>query len=857
MRKKIVLLFSCFVISFLLSGCSFPWTKNNQQPDPVVQSPENPNNDNSLSSGPQKFANYEEFEAFLKKNELSGNNYNYSSTSKFTRSLDGSSSAVASSDFGLESAGLGMSDALSSPPSKDSGASTSNQDFSNTNIQVAGVDEADIIKTDGEYIYAIVHNDLKIIKASPANEMALITTLNFTSHPTNIYLEGNRLVVILDEADLGIYNNNQGLLTELAKRRNSDFTSLKIYDISNPAAPQELKDLSFDGRYNDSRLIDGHLFLILNNYFGYYSTDKDVIPILIDGGNLVSRDCSNGANCFAPEIYYFNDVDNVDSLTSINSIDVRGDVKVVSAQSYLLGDSQTVYASLNNLYITYPQNFDFSKWSTQLVRDIIFPQLNEDSKNKISKIEQADDDILSDYEKQEKIMRLLQDFMESLSQEESDKLLKDLKEKASQKLLAEIDKLEQTNIQRFSLAGGEVKYQATGAVPGHVLNQFALNEDIGGNLQIATTRNNYGNMMDMDIEGDSDINHSYSGLYILAPDLKRLGAVEKIAKDEKIYSVRFINKRAYLVTFQQIDPLFVIDTENPSAPKLLGELKVPGYSTYLHPYDENTLIGLGRDVTVSSSGSVRNAGLKLSLFDVKDPTNPQELDSYIIGEAGSDSLALNNHKAFLFNHSKNLLAIPAFVREKDSTSFGGALVFSIDNNKFVLKGKVDHSNGGLASQTDYWCGYSCYNNSVQRILYIKDALYTFSNDYVKANDLKTMTSIASLGLASNYEIDKRRISDIKQIQTALELYYNDEGKYPVSIDSGRGIFSTAGNMYLAVVPTPPLSPDSCQDFANYKYTQQKTSNEGTSYTLNYCLSGDTNGIPAGFQTATPSGIRSY
>ncbi|HZJ41381.1 MAG TPA: beta-propeller domain-containing protein [Candidatus Saccharimonadales bacterium] len=855
MRKKIILLVSFFVIPLLLSGCSFPWTKNNPQPNPVVPAPESPKNDAGVFSGPQKFANYDEFEAFLKTHEANGNNYSYSSSSMVTESLSKSSSSGQTADFGLNNVNSGLSNALSDSSSQNSGASTSNQDFSNTNVQVAGVDEADIIKTDGQYIYAIVHNDLKIIKASPANELALVATLNFTSHPMDIYVDGNRLVVISDEPDLVIDQNNKELLNELAKRRNSEFTSLKIYDISSPAAPQELKNLSFDGRYSDSRLIDGHLFLILNNYFGYYSTDQGIVPILIDGGNLVSRDCSNSANCFAPEIYYFNDVDNADSLTSIDSIDIRGDVKISSAQSYLLGDSQTVYASLNNLYIAYPQNFDFSKWSVQLVRDIIFPQLSEDSKNKISKIEQADSDILTDYEKQEKVMGILQNFMESLSSEESDSLLKDFQEKATQKLLAEIDKLEQTNIQRFSLTGGEVKYQATGAVPGHVLNQFALNEDASGNLQIATTRNNYGNMVD--IEGDSDINHSYSGMYILAPNLKRLGAVEKIAKDEKIYSVRFIGKRAYLVTFQQIDPLFVIDTENPSSPKLLGELKVPGYSTYLHPYDENTLIGFGRDVTVSSSGSVRNAGLKLSLFDVKDPTNPQELDSYIIGEAGSDSLALNNHKAFLFDHDKNLLAIPAYVREKDGSNFGGALVFSIDNNKFVLKGKVDHSNGGLTSQTDYWCGYDCYNNSVQRLLYIKDALYTFSNDYIKANDLETMAPIASLRLANNDEIDKRRVADVKQIQTALELYYNDEGKYPDSISSGHGIFSTAGNIYLAAVPTPLLSIDSCSNFTSYKYVQQKTVNGGTSYTLNYCLSSNTNGIPAGFQIATPSGIRLY
>lgn len=853
MRKKIILFSSLFAISFLLSGCSFPWTKNKPPVDPVVQNPEVSKNDTNISNGPQKFASYDEFEAFLKKNSASGNSYNYSSS--VTRSLSSSQSFdSAGANFSLESSDPGLSNALSDSSFSSSKSVASSQDFSDTNVQVAGVDEADIVKTDGEYIYAIVHNDVKIIKASPASELALVATLSFDSRPTNIYIEGKRLVVISDDIDLKVDQNNTEVREILARRHYSQLTSLKFYDISNPAAPQQLKDLSFDGHYSDSRLIDGRLFLILNNYIYYYNEGQDIIPILLEDGNLVSRDCVAGARCFAPEIYYFNNIEKADSLTSINAIDMRGDIQVTSAQSYLLGNLQTIYASLNNLYITYLQQFNFSEWSIQIARDIVFTQLDENSKNKISKIEQADNDVLNDSEKQEKIMSILQNFTESLSEEEFDKLLKDSKEKASQKLLADIDKLEQTNIQRFSLADGEVKHQATGAVPGYVLNQFSLNEDVSGNLQIATTRNNYGDRLD--IEGDSELNHSYSGLYILGSDLKRLGAVEKLAPDEKIYSVRFIGKRAYLVTFKQIDPLFVIDTENPNAPRLLGELKIPGYSTYLHPYDENTIIGFGRDVTVSSGGSVRNAGLKLSLFSVKDPTNPQELDSYVIGEAGSDSLALDNHKAFLFDFNKNLLAIPAYVRESGKASFGGALVFSIDNNKFVLKGNIDHSSGG-SNRMDYECGYNCYDNSVQRLLYIKDALYTLSNNYVKANDLGTLAPISSLSLASNYEIDRQRIADVKMMQTALERYYNEEGKYPDSIDSSRGIFSTAGNMYLAVVPTPPSSPGSCQDFTNYKYTQQKTVNEGTSYTLNYCLSGDTNGIPAGFQTATPSGIRLY
>ena len=125
--------------------------------------------------------------------------------------------------------------------------------------------------------------------------------------------------------------------------------------------------------------------------------------------------------------------------------------------------------------------------------------------------------------------------------------------------------------------------------------------------------------------------------------MKVVGKVEKLAEGEKIYSVRFMQNRAYLVTFKQIDPLFVIDLEDPTNPKVLGELKIPGFSNYLHPYDETTLIGLGKD-----SGNW-NAGLKLSLFDVSDVKNPKEIDNYVFENGRGDSIALNDHKAFLFS----------------------------------------------------------------------------------------------------------------------------------------------------------------------------------------------------------------
>ena len=198
--------------------------------------------------------------------------------------------------------------------------------------------------------------------------------------------------------------------------------------------------------------------------------------------------------------------------------------------------------------------------------------------------------------------------------------------------------------------------------------------------------------------------------------------------------------------------MFVIDLKDPTNPKVLGELKIPGFSNYLHPYDETTLIGLGKD-----SGSW-NANLKLSLFDVSDVKNPREIDNYILGDNGGNSIALNDHKAFLFSKEKNLLVIPVnlefLVYENEGNSvfpekmiptklgkyFNGAAVFYVDKKEFKLKGKVDHSDG----DDDNRYGHDL--DSVRRSLYIENILYTLSNKYLKMNSLSDIEEVNSLEL---------------------------------------------------------------------------------------------------------------
>ena len=293
-----------------------------------------------------------------------------------------------------------------------------------------------------------------------------------------------------------------------------------------------------------------------------------------------------------------------------------------------------------------------------------------------------------------------------------------------------------TNIYKFSLNEGIVTYLNSGEVPGTIINQFSMDE-YKGYFRIATTT---GNVWDV---GE---NASKNNIYILDDTMNMAGKIEGIAPNERIYSVRFMGDRGYMVTFRQIDPFFVIDLEDPYKPEILGELKIPGFSDYLHPYDENHIIGFGRD-TVEIHGGARIEGMKIALFDVTDVNNPVQKFSEIIGDSGTDSELLRNHKALLFSKDKNLLAFPISVVEKNEKNrwpaFQGAYVYNIDEeNGFVLKGKITHITPEDYEDTEYY--YYPYNKYVERILFIDDTLYTLSKGMIKANDIETIEEKSKL-----------------------------------------------------------------------------------------------------------------
>jgi uncharacterized secreted protein with C-terminal beta-propeller domain len=297
-----------------------------------------------------------------------------------------------------------------------------------------------------------------------------------------------------------------------------------------------------------------------------------------------------------------------------------------------------------------------------------------------------------------------------------------------------------TNIHRIHIEEGRINYAANEVVPGFVLNQFSMDES--ENFRIATS--------------DGTANN----VYVLDEQLTILGRLEDLAPNEDIYSARFMGDRCYLVTFEKVDPLFVIDLSDATNPHVLGKLKIPGYSDYLHPYDETHLIGIGKETIEDETGDFSwYQGVKISIFDVSDVEHPKEVWKVEIGDRGTESPVLRDHKAFLFDRSRNLLALPILLAEIDEEkypngvppsthgdfTYQGAYIFHISLSEgLILRGRITHltnttdlQNSGLYFNSPYY---------IQRSLYIDQSLYTISNNKMTCNSLIDLTEQASIEL---------------------------------------------------------------------------------------------------------------
>ncbi|MBU0707122.1 beta-propeller domain-containing protein [Patescibacteria group bacterium] len=616
---------------------------------------------------------------------------------------------------------------------------SANEDYSNTNIQVAGVDESDIIKTDGDYIYAVVKQKVYIIDARPAQDAKIISTITLDGYISDIYINENSLVVFGSESYIG----NKSFYEDI--RPNSSYTFFKVYNTKDKGDPQLVRDLDFEGNYTNSRMVGDYVYFLTQQ--STYDINEDYpIPMVVADEELMPIDSS----FYRPDIYYIDVPYQTYSYTSVHAINVKDNDKDITSELYLLGGNENLYVSPNNIYIAYTKYFSEQQLQYEVIKEIVLPGMKSADLAKINDIENSPLHVVSQSEKMSKIGTIINRHISSLTQKEQDAIYDELEE-SMEKRYEDISKeLEKTVIHKISFNKQKLDYKSSGEVTGHVLNQFSMDE-YDGNFRIATTKNR--NWSSFDFAN----NESYNNVYVLDDKLKTIGKVENLAEGEQIYSARFMQGRVYLVTFRQVDPLYVIDLKNPTNPTVLGELKVPGFSSYLHPYDETKLIGFGKQAT--ETGSI--LGLKLSLFDVSDVNNLKEIDTYEMGDSGSDSIALTDHKAFLFSKDKNLLVVPVSLRnemenEEDSwynySYTRGAMAFSVTDEGFEFKARIDHTNDSSDNdEYDYYSGYNYYDSTVKRSLYIGDDLYTFSNKALKINSLDDYSEVKTLTLSNDQQ----------------------------------------------------------------------------------------------------------
>ena len=564
-------------------------------------------------------------------------------------------------------------------PEAGDGNALAADDFSGTNLQEAGVDESDIVKTDGKYFYILSHGLLRIVRINTADEaLAEVATLEFAGgYPDSMFLRDGEVIALTTSGgyyccyddDFGdvMMDGPMPLKEEPVApgewRPERATVSIHLIDVSDPTAPAVTRSFDFEGSLVTSRMIRSKLHVIVSA--------EPYLPYGVEVGDIERMELAEwmpdyrrnaGDETATGDMLDWSDVyrptnPNGYGITGVVTLDVDDPEAGFQAVA-VVADAGTVYASTESLYIT---DTDYS-W----------------------------------------------DFTSERTT---------------------------TAIHKLDLTGDEVVYVASGSVKGRLLNQFSLSE-YQDHLRVATTSedqpdappNPLQDMFAPDIWIPPTLSNNVYVLGVSDGDLTVTGKIEDIAPGEEIYSARFLGTRGFLVTFVRVDPLFTLDLSDPAAPKIVGELKIPGYSDYIHPFGENHLLTIGKDAD-EESGLYQ--GVQLSVFDVTDFANPTLLHKQLIGTRGTDSEALYNHKAFTYFAPKDLLAIPISLYEGGGQTpwdygaytFAGLYVYEVTvEGGFNLRGRMStrsQANG------DWW------GPTFTRGIVVGDSIYAVTDESVR------------------------------------------------------------------------------------------------------------------------------
>jgi len=609
--------------------------------------------------------------------------------------------------YALADGGLSLAKDMSGAPSAESPGGNHSQ----TNTQEQNVDEADIVKTDGDYIYLLHNGQLLILDSWPADQSHIVSSTDIEGWPVGMYLAGSRLAVISDvwmdvplpepepvvPAEGGTQPAGDAALTVMPPFWNGGWISkpqikVAVYDVSDRASPTLLAESRLDGSLSSSRVLGGRMFMVVDN------TVAVPRPAIVPSGEPLP-----------PETPIMDD-DNEGQWEDGDVVVAYGGRQLMPWQrrtGYVYESEESYRARLESMQLedllpawqTVVHNADgtTSTLSGSLVDltalfmppdkpcldmfSVVFMDLTAEqpAPGSSTTVMGVSGTV---YASEQSLFVAAQTWDSPMGNWDGDF---------------------RTDIYRFALADDRAVYEGTGHVPGWTLNQFSMDEE-AGLFRIATTS---------EAEGRSN------NLFILqdtGDTLDIVGGITGLAFSERLYAARFMADRAYLVTFRQTDPLFVIDLSNPTDPVLTGVLEIPGYSAYLHPISADRLIGFGRDG--DENGRIR--GLQVSLFDVSDPANPQRIATYQFDTTApsgwwwaTGSSAEWDHHAFAWFANYQVLALPVL----DWTWWNGSArmeILKVDPDRgFTKLGAISHSG------------------EAKRALQIGDFIYSIGSDAVK------------------------------------------------------------------------------------------------------------------------------
>lgn len=526
---------------------------------------------------------------------------------------------------------------------------------SQTNVQVQGIDEPDIVKTDGESIFFSPSSWLwgvPIIEPVPfETQDSMIESVVESPPPVSDDIDTRladpeilpftqpttKVISAIPAEDISVVSeiseNGELLLFEDKLVVITD-NKIVAYDVSQKQSPSQSWNYNLEENfyYQSARLYDGDLYVVSARYA---STDIVCPMPVLRGTSELTVACT--------DIYYPIQRTSSDTIYSISKIDAStGELE--NSMTIVGSSSESVfYMSPEALFVTYsiyPDPLDFLADFLSENSDLFSDEVN-------SRIDNLRSLSISNESKMFELNIIMQDVLSELTFEEQESFNEQIRERMTSWMSARGEDLQKTAIVKVNR--DSLSPSASVQVPGTLLNQFSLDE-FEGNLRVATT------LSASTMFGSGD---SVNNLYVLDSNLSKLGEIKGLAPGERIFSARFIGPRGYLVTFEEIDPFFVIDLTNPREPKVTGELKIPGFSSYLHPLEENLVLGIGQDVPLVEEGSfiggVRSA--KASLFDVSNPSNPVEKDVYILDDYWSE--VQNDHHAFIHDPENKVFFMPA------------------------------------------------------------------------------------------------------------------------------------------------------------------------------------------------------